>query len=41
LAKISHPVDPVYRKTGFLWPRNSLHLRQIETLVTFPISPLD
>lgn len=46
LEKIPVPVDPIYRKTGFLWPRNSLHLRQIETLVaearrTFPVSPLE
>lgn len=33
LAKIPVPADPIYRKTGFLWPRNSLHMRQIETLV--------
>ncbi|WP_233236389.1 LysR family transcriptional regulator [Bordetella sp. LUAb4] len=46
LAKIPVPVDPIYRKTGFLWPRNSLHLRQIETLVAealgaFRVSTLD
>lgn len=33
LVKIPVPSDPIFHDVGFLWPRNSLRLRQIDALL--------